>query len=71
MCCQWNNNHSCLLHYDEHVTVQDLLDRIPRPIGSENESFVGTGCNQSFYLKPGNGPGSGDLVLNMIWHSDF
>ena len=71
MCCQWSNNHSCSLHFDEHMTVLDLLDRIPCPRLGDDQVYMGKDNNQSFYLRPGNSPGSGDLVLNMIWHSDF
>ena len=43
---------------------------MPHPVG-QDASWPGLNKNQSFYLPPGNGAGSGDLILNMAWHQDF
>lgn len=71
MCGTWNNNHSCLLQYDKHIRIQDILERLPTPVG-QDPSWPGLHKNQSFYLRPGTGgAGSGDLILNLVWHQDF
>ena len=45
----------------------------PPPSVRKKEQWAGDRNNMSFYIPPTptSGTGSGDVVLNMVWHQDF